>query len=84
MDTSITIHIFTLLDKYTEFNSIAPEKDNVYCIFTIQSTFLFLHFITYLYFDYFLENYLKQIAKTGYTRFPWHNIKTLFKVSFIS
>jgi len=27
-----------------------------------------------------LENYLKQIAKTGYTRFPWHNIKTLFKV----
>lgn len=27
-----------------------------------------------------LENYLKQIAKTGYTRFPWHRIKTLFKV----
>jgi serine/threonine-protein phosphatase 4 regulatory subunit 2 len=27
-----------------------------------------------------LENYLKQIAKTGYTRFPWFRIKTLFKV----
>jgi len=27
-----------------------------------------------------LETYLEHIAKTGYTRFPWFRIKTLFKV----
>ena len=63
MDTLITIYIFTLLDKYTQFNSIAPENDIVYCIYTIQSTFLFLNFITYLYFDYFVRKLFEANSK---------------------